>query len=152
LVEHSASHLPGAQLDLRFHLRNIAKGPVQLASEHWRQGDRLIVLDENGVEQRTGCSYQSGIPIRIRYVLQPGQEVVLDSGALGYRSFEQVSTKSHFPVIYQILSVPGRYTIRYELEFHGDWILAPDGRTIINLPGADWTGTIFTGAITILFR
>jgi hypothetical protein len=76
--------------------------------------------------------------------------VVLDSGALGCQSYGQVPKKSHFPEIYQLACAPGRYTIKYELGFHGETMLAPDGMTIIDIPGDDWTGTIFTGAVPLL--
>ncbi len=94
-------------------------------------------------------SDQTGVPIIIRYILLPGQMVALDSGALGYQGNAEVLTKSHFPVIYHLNCAPGKYSIRYELGFHGDWTLAPDGRTVFEIPGDDWTGTLSTGAVPL---
>ncbi len=150
LTPYPQNLVPGTQLDQRFHVRNVGTKPIQLRSEHWRQDDRPIVFDENGKERRVGSSIQTGISILIRYILQPGQKVVLDSGALGCQSDGQVPKKSHFPVIYHLTYVPGRYTIRYALGFRGETMLASDGMTIIDIPGDDWTGTVFTGAVPLL--
>ncbi len=141
LITTNGGFAYGRPIDVRFHIRNAANYPIQIASDSWREGDDAIIEDERGLRREGGLIWYSGVSLIRREVVQPGQTIILKSSSLALFSPDDKrrpdAAVSHL-VGYTAKVKPGKCTVRFRLGFPG-W----------NAQLMDWQGQLETGPVTV---
>ncbi len=124
-----------AGMSVHFHIKNVSDKPITFASETSRQDDYAHVKDAAGKEVPVQGTWFSGVPIMVRWTLQPGEI-----------SEQQVLS----PAINQ-LEQPGQYTVSYTVRFNGMQSKDDKGNITFPLKG-DWQKELETGAVPLVLR
>ena len=144
-VPEKKSYSLGERVGVRFHIQNVSKHDIQIASSGWRQEHRIFVQDDEGKEISVRSGWFSGDAGIVRYILKPRETVVLESSGLGFgdaASKMDINTKpltSNF-----IRCGPDRYFVHYKLKLPDITRKDGDGKVIVPQPD-DWQGVLDTG-------
>lgn len=124
---------------MRLHVKNVGEQTVQFTTSTRRQGDPVVVEDEHGNAQRVDFSFYSGRPLIVRWILPPGQKVVLDGSRLGIVDNRRKVDDLGDPTPHVLICKPGRYFIRRR-------VFIPNVTSSRISQEGDWRGTLETGA------
>lgn len=134
-----------------FHLKNVSKEAITLTSETWRQDDQLTVTDEAGAEQKVSGAWYTGLAIRGRWTLRPGEVAELKAADLAIAADEAALQAIEHPVGKWFIAVPGKYLCRYSL--HIGSIQSRDEKGNVVVPGKeDWQAALSTGQTPLVVR
>ena len=124
---------------MRLHVENVGEQTVQFTTSIPRQGGPVVVEDEYGNEQRVRMVFYSGWSPIVRWIVPPGQVVVLDGSRLGIVDNRRKVDDLGHPTPHVLICKPGRYFIRRRL-------FIPDVTSPSIPQEGDWRGTLETGA------
>ncbi len=134
------------QIGVLLHVQNVSDHTIQFVTEAFRE-DRPEGRSEDGATMRVNLAVDySGVSACVRHNLEPGQKAVLDNYGLAAIENEDTNLESLFtPAIrYALKCPPGRYAIRYTLEFQPFLQeTQPDGEPLFMEPD-DWFGELIT--------
>ena len=135
------TYRPGELIEIMFVIRNTSDKTVTFQSNSWRQEDQVILTGPTGaVFENFNRSFYSGLPRMIRHELKPGEECILNSGAVhvGETGAADKPDGKSLPV-YFLKAGEGTNQIRFKLNF-------PDVRTSRGKDDSgDWKGKLETG-------
>lgn len=141
----------GTRLAVHLHVKNAGDEAISFWSETWRQDDQVMLIDEAGKETQVAHSMYSGWPRTERWTLKPGQVALLSSIALGIAADDEGAKNFDHPIAPAVMPKPGKFWLRYELNFGRIKRTDKDGKVLI--PGEnDWQGSLSTGATMIRVR
>lgn len=120
--------LPETSLHAMLHVKNVSNKPITFVSETGRQGDTLRIRTANGEEVKVKGAFFWGLPLDVRWTIQPGEVADLD-----------VLT----PSLNQGLS-PGEYSTRDTIRFNSRQLRDKDGNQTFPAPD-DYQSEIDTG-------
>ncbi len=141
----------GSRLTPYIHVENVSDREITFWSETWRQDDGVTVLDEAGKETLLQHSWYSGWPRTELWTLKPGQTAILTGIALGIAGTEASAKEFTHPIAAMIVPEPGRYRLRYELQFGRSQRQDKDGKKLIPRD-RDFVGSLTTGLSPITVR
>ncbi len=143
LLPAKEAYAYGEKIDVRFRVRNVSDGTIQLATATLRQ-DRAEIRDDGGTIREVPSKWYSGWARIVRHELKPGQDVTLESTGLGIvQEWQEVESPWRQTGVI-LKGKPGRHAIRYILPFPDVRREGPDGR--VSVPqSTDWQGTLKTG-------
>ena len=118
-----------------FHLKNVSDRTITFVSETGRQGDDLTVTDAEGNKVDVSSVFYTGLPIDVRWVLQPGEVAELNVLSPTSSSIRK----------------PGKYRVQYTIRFNSRQRKDKDGNLTFPAPG-DWQGTLDTGLSPLFLR
>jgi len=138
LVPRQETYSIGRAVDMRLHVGNVGERTVQFTTSSRRQGDPVVVEDEHGNELRVDFSIYYVEPLIGRWIVPPGQVVVLDGWRLGIVDNRRKIDDLGHPTPHVLICKPGRYFIRRRL------FIPNVTSSRISYEG-DWEGTLETG-------
>lgn len=152
LTPKKTEYADGDKLKVRFHVQNVSRHAIQLASAEFRTNDYAIVSVTSNVEPISITQNRyTGDPKIVRRTLRPGETTTFDATAIGIGKAGDV--KAGGPLVGPVLDAPsGSYFVSYAMEF-------PDvKRTSARAPNesvpqpGDWQGKLVTGQVPITIK
>ncbi len=135
-----ANDLPGTlptkpRVSTIFHVKNVSDRVIRFVSETGRQGDEVTLTNEAGETKRLEGVFRTGEPIFVRWTLKPGEVAELSASTAGVGLIDQ----------------PGKYTMRYKINFAN---LAQKGEFgFPQIPQKDdWQNVLATGDTPVTIR
>ena len=116
-----------------FHVKNVGNRTITFVSETGRQLDEVTATDEAGQTRRLEGAWLSGWPIMVRWTLKPGEVAELTALTAGI----------------SLLKKPGKYTLRYSINFGS--IVRDKGDQRFPKPD-DWQQVLVTGDAPVTIR
>lgn len=127
--------LVGSGIGVVFHVKNASDRVITFASETGRMGDSVEVLDIVGEKVEVPTIWQTGWPIDVRWILNPGEVAALDVIS------PTVSGLKH----------PGVYSVKYTIRLNSRQLKDKQGDIVLPRPG-DWQDTLETGVAQLFLR
>jgi beta-lactamase regulating signal transducer with metallopeptidase domain len=127
--------LPTTSLHAVLHVKNVSDKPITFVSEAGRQDDTLEIQTAKGASVKVQDVFYTGLPIDVRWILQPGEIAQLD-----------VLT----PSLNQKLA-PGEYSARYTIRFNSRQSVDNEGNRTFPAPG-DYDSELTTGWTPLFLR
>lgn len=124
-----------SELGVYFHVKNVSDRPITFVSETSRQGDSVIMTDDEGNSVGVNDTWYSGWPIDVRWNLDPGDAAIL------YLLSPSISTNQ----------AAGTYHVRSTIRFNSRQQKDEKGNIIFPAPG-DWQAELSTGEATLILR
>ena len=128
----------GEPIEVVFHIRNSSSERVFLTGASWRQGDDLMVEDQNGQKIEVHNITQDGVtPIKSEYLL-PGWIALFHSARLAFLPEDATEKQVPDSAGYYVKVKPGKYTLRFRLHFSAE-----------KKNSSDWQGDLETAPVTV---
>jgi len=123
---------PGTEIETIIHVRNVSKKAITFISETHRQGDSLIVSDENGKSLPVENTWFSGWPIDVAWSLQPGEAAQLNVLSPAFSTF----------------NASGKLDFDFDIRFNSRVLKDAEDNVIFPRPG-DYDSVLKTGTGTL---
>lgn len=118
----------GTDMGVELHVQNVSDKPITFVSESNRQGDEVLITDEDGNKVEIESVWRTGSPIEVAWELAPGEVAQLPLLSSPIDALKQA----------------GRYMVRYTVRFNSRVQKDAQGNVVVPRPG-DFNREVDTG-------